>query len=341
VLIRLLERLSMPEDFVEEVAAIRDEIVGTPDGGSWDRVLERIADLIEAIRGQAQREKQDVETFLKQLGERLQEVDRQLQSSGAFYDAAQEAGEALDSAVKKEMTGIGNSVRDASDLDQLKQVVRKHIDTVTAHLDRHRLSERRRHEEAKHQIVAMSQRLNAMEAEADMLRSRVQEERNQAMTDALTGIPNRLAYEERLAQEVARWKRFGTPLVLVVWDIDHFKKVNDRFGHKAGDKVLRAVARVLADHVRETDFVARYGGEEFAMLMTGSSLAACLHVAEKLRAAVEATGFHFRDEAVIITASCGLADIRDGDSTEQWFERADRALYRAKQEGRNRCEIAG
>ena len=77
------------------------------------------------------------------------------------------------------------------------------------------------------------------------------------------------------------------------------------------------------------------------MLMTGSPLDACLHVAEKLRGAVAGTGFHFRDEAVTITASCGLAEMRDGDSTEQWFERADRALYRAKQEGRNRCELAG
>ena len=94
---------------------------------------------------------------------------------------------------------------------------------------------------------AMSARLNEMEGEAEALRSRVNEERNQAMTDALTGIPNRLAYEQRLEQEVARWKRFGTPLVLVVWDIDHFKRVNDRFGHKAGDKVLRTIARVLAD----------------------------------------------------------------------------------------------
>ena len=195
-------------------------------------------------------------------------------------------------------------------------------------------------QQAGEQIAAMSARLNEMEGEAEALRSRVNEERNQAMTDALTGIPNRLAYEQRLEQEVARWKRFGTPLVLVVWDIDHFKRVNDRFGHKAGDKVLRTIARVLADHVRETDFVARYGGEEFAMLMTGSALDACLHVAEKLRGAVEGTGFHFRDEAVTITASCGLAEMRDGDSTEQWFERADRALYRAKQEGRNRCELA-
>ena len=341
ILIRLLERLSLPQELVAELEAIRDQIEKTGDDDSWDRVLERIADLIQAIRAQTQKEKQGIENFLRQLTERLQEVDRQLQGSGRFYDESLQAGEQLDSVVKREISGIGNSVREATSLEQLKQVVQTHIDTVLSHLDRHREAEQERYQQAGRQIAAMSARLNEMESEAETLRSRVNQERNQALTDALTGIPNRLAYEERLAQEVARWKRFGTPLVLAVWDVDHFKKVNDRFGHKAGDKVLRTIAWVLADHIRETDFVARYGGEEFAMLMTGSPLDACLHVAEKLRAAVEVTGFHFRDEAVTITASCGLAEMRDGDSTEQWFERADQALYRAKQEGRNRCELAG
>jgi diguanylate cyclase len=341
VLIQLLERLSLPEAFVAKVQAIRDQIENTADGDSWDRVLERIADLVEAIRAQSQRQRHGIENFLRQLTGQLQEVDRQLQDSGQFYAASRQAGEQLDSAVKREITGISDSVRDATDIAELKQVVQTHIESVVAQLDRHRDSEQRRYQQASAEVEAMSARLSEMEAEAEALRSRVNEERNQALTDALTGIPNRLAYEERLEQEVARWKRFGTPLVLVVWDIDHFKKVNDRFGHKAGDKVLRTLARVLADNIRETDFVARYGGEEFAMLMTGSELDVCLHVVEKLRAAVEATGFHFRDEAVTITASCGLAAMRDGDSTEQWFERADQALYRAKQEGRNRCELAG
>ncbi len=340
ILIRLLERLSLPEQFVTEVEAIRAQIENTLDGDSYDGVLERIADLIEAIRTQTQKEKHGVENFLKLLTERLQKLDRQLQSSGQFYHESHQAGEQLDSAVKREITGIGDRVRQATDVEQLKQVVQTHIDTVIAQLETHREAEQRRYRQATEQVAEMGARLKDMEAETEALRSRVSQERYQAMTDALTGIPNRLAYEERLQQELARWKRFGTPLVLVVWDIDHFKRINDRFGHKAGDRVLRTIARVLADRIRETDFVARYGGEEFAMLMTGSPLDACLHVAEKLRAAVEATGFHFRDQAVTITASGGLAEMRDGDSTEHWFERADKALYRAKREGRNRCEIA-
>ena len=143
-----------------------------------------------------------------------------------------------------------------------------------------------------------------------------------------------------LDEEIARHKRFTTPLVLAVWDVDHFKKVNDRFGHRAGDKVLRTIAAALRDGIRETDFLARYGGEEFVLLMTGSALDECLPVAERLRSAVAATGFHFRGQAVTITASCGLAEFDKAETVEQWFERADKALYRAKQSGRNRCEVS-
>jgi diguanylate cyclase len=340
ILIQLLERLSLPDELIEKVTAIREQIEKIREGESWDRIVEQIAELMQRIRSQTQKEKQGIEVFLLQLSERLQEVDRQLQGSGQYYDASHQAGEQLDSVVKKEISGIENSVRDASDLGQLKQVVHTHIESVLLQMEEHRQLEQHRHEQAKAQIAKMSERLHEMEGESEDLRSRVQEERSQAMTDALTGIPNRLAYEQRLKQEIARYRRFATPLVLVMWDVDHFKKVNDSFGHGAGDKVLRTLARVLADGIRETDFVARYGGEEFAQLMTGSSLQACLPVAERLRSAVEATGFHFRDQAVTVTASCGLAEFHDGDSIEQWFERADNALYRAKQRGRNRCQLA-
>lgn len=340
ILIQLLERLSLPNEFIEKLGAIREQIEKMGAGQSWDRIVEQIAELIQTIRIKTQKEKQGIEDFLLQLTERLQEVDRQLQGSGQYYDESLQAGERLDSAVKREISGIESSVRDASDMGQLRQLVQTHIESVLTQMEKHRQLEQHRHEQSKSLIANMSERLQDLESESQELRSRVQEERNQAMTDVLTGIPNRLAYEQRLEQEIARYKRFAIPLVMAVWDIDHFKNVNDSFGHRSGDKVLRTIARVLAAGIRKTDFVARYGGEEFVQLMTGSSLQECLPTAEKLRTAVESTGFHFRDQAVTITASCGLAEYQDGDSVEQWFERADKALYRAKQKGRNRCEAA-
>ncbi|HHJ16391.1 MAG TPA: GGDEF domain-containing protein [Gammaproteobacteria bacterium] len=340
ILIRLLERLALPPELVERVESIRTDIEAIREGDSWDQVLEQIADLIQSIRLQTQQEKRGIEEFLVQLGERLQEVGRQMQGSEQYYDELHEAGTQLDSDVAREMTGIGKSVSSATDLGQLQQAVQAHIEAVLTRMETYRSTEQERYAQAKSQIATMNERLQELEGETEELRSRVKQERNQAMVDALTGIPNRLAYEERLQQEVARWKRFATPLVLVVWDIDLFKRINDSFGHRAGDKVLRTIARSLDSGIRETDFVARYGGEEFVQLMTGSSLEECLGVTDKLRETIKNTGFHFRDQAVVITASCGLAEFRDGDSVEQWFERADKALYKAKQEGRNRCELA-
>lgn len=340
VLVRLLERLSLPEDFSEQTEKIREQILHNKESSSWDDVLEQIAELVQKIRSQTRKEKQGIEEFMLQLSERLQGVDRQLQDSEQYYDDTQGAGQQLDSAVKAEIGNIGSSVRSATSLDQMKSTVQTHVDSVLQHLEKNRQVEQQRYAKAKQKINEMSQHLHDLETETGDLRARLHEEQNQAKIDALTCIPNRLAWEERLEEEIARHKRFGTPLVLLVWDIDKFKSINDRFGHRAGDKVLHTLAQAFLKNVRETDFVARYGGEEFVVLMTGSSEEECMLVADKLRNVIKQTGFHFRGESVVITASCGIAGFRQDEDPGQWFERADKAMYRAKEQGRNRCEIA-
>ena len=152
--------------------------------------------------------------------------------------------------------------------------------------------------------------------------------------DALTGLNNRLAADERLRAEFARMKRAHTAYAVLMLDIDYFKRVNDMFGHEMGDKVLKAVARVLETHLRESDFLARFGGEEFLVLLPNATLAVAGEVAEKLRAAVavapSATGHP-------VTLSIGLALAVPNDSTEHdALHRADELLYRAKHAGRNR-----
>ena len=126
---------------------------------------------------------------------------------------------------------------------------------------------------------------------------------------------------------------------LAAWDIDLFKKINDAYGHRAGDKVLRIVAECLSGRVRDTDFVARYGGEEFVMLLAGTGTADALTVVEQIRESVGKLGFHFRGVPVSVSISCGLTAFREGDSADDAFDRADKALYKAKADGRNRCVV--
>ncbi len=141
----------------------------------------------------------------------------------------------------------------------------------------------------------------SMEQEAAHFREHIEEQRQKALTDPLTGLPNRAGWNERLELEVARRQRYGGELLLAVLDVDHFKRINDSYGHLAGDKVLKIIAQELRKRTRKTDFLARFGGEEFVLLMPGTPLSGGQQLLETLRAAVAACPFHFKGEPLTIT----------------------------------------
>jgi diguanylate cyclase len=163
------------------------------------------------------------------------------------------------------------------------------------------------------------------------------EQEARLMTDSLTGAHSRYAYERRLDEEFQRWQRHSQPLSFSIWDIDLFKRINDSYGHEAGDRLLRGVADLFSRNKRAEDFLARIGGEEFVLLLPMTTLDAAHAVAEKLRAAVETAAFRHHGEPVSVTISCGITEFRAGDTPTSVYERADRALYQAKQQGRNSC----
>jgi diguanylate cyclase len=185
----------------------------------------------------------------------------------------------------------------------------------------------------------MSNKLQELESEADSLRSNLKVGHDKALSDALTGLPNRMAYDDRIMIEYNRWRRYKSALSLIVWDIDLFKTINDTYGHKAGDKTLALVAQLLSTNCRETDFIARYGGEEFAMLLPNTTSAQALIVAEKIRPIIANSGFNYHGESIRLTISCGISQFADDDQQENAFERADQALYLSKEQGRNKCSV--
>ena len=164
----------------------------------------------------------------------------------------------------------------------------------------------------------------------------------QALVDGLTGIANRRGCEDALAHEIARANRMGTPFTLVVADLDDFKRINDVYGHDAGDDVLREFAAVLRATLRESDLSGRWGGEEFVILLPGTDAEGGIQLAERVRAFLGERSFRGRDGAVFgVTASFGIAQLRPGDTERQLFAAADRALYQAKRRGKDRVELDG
>lgn len=157
-----------------------------------------------------------------------------------------------------------------------------------------------------------------------------------ATTDSLTGIVNRRELTRILTSEAERTRRYGTPLSLIMYDLDFFKRVNDTFGHDVGDYVLQAVTDVVKKNVRATDTVARWGGEEFMVLTPQSNLDAAMNLAEKLRQTIAQYHFEKVDE---ITVSFGVTELAPQDDFNSLLKRVDDALYQAKEGGRNRVEI--
>jgi len=163
----------------------------------------------------------------------------------------------------------------------------------------------------------------------------------QALVDGLTGIANRRGCEDALSHEIARAGRLGTPLSLVVSDLDDFKAVNDAHGHVVGDDVLREFAAVLRSTLRESDVAGRWGGEEFVLLLPGTEAEGGVQLAERVRTAFAERSFLGRDKAVLhVTCSFGVAQLGSGVGEQELFAAADRALYEAKRRGKNRVELA-
>ncbi len=164
------------------------------------------------------------------------------------------------------------------------------------------------------------------------------ESEQSARSDALTGLYNRRWLQEMFPRQLERSARQGEAVSLIMADIDHFKKLNDTFGHPAGDEVLRRVGKLFADHLRPGDLCARYGGEEIAVLLPDTELAAAAAIAERLRSAVARTPIHLADGRTLpaVTISMGIAEVLPGRDLASLIASADAALYRAKQLGRDR-----
>lgn len=161
-------------------------------------------------------------------------------------------------------------------------------------------------------------------------------------TDGLTGLLNRKAWDSELLCEFRRFERYGHTSALIMFDIDHFKRINDGYGHPAGDEVIRQTASIAKSCIREIDRAGRYGGEEFAIILSNTSSDGALVVAERIRKKVEANTIKYDEQDIRYTVSLGISTIKNTFSDPmQWVESADRGLYQAKRSGRNNAVIHG
>ncbi|CDF92917.1 MULTISPECIES: GGDEF domain-containing protein [unclassified Pseudomonas] len=335
-LLGLLGDLTLPERHRPQAEAMGERL---RNGLNWYEllpILDDFATLMLAITDSGQLE---FEAYLQRLNDRLESFQSSLRAASEGHADNLSASREMDTQIREQVDGLQSSMQEADDLEGLKQVLENHLEGLLGTMDQHQKQRDQREQEVSSRLKSLAERVAVMEQEAQVVRENLEEQRQKALIDPLTGLPNRAAWTERLEHEVTQWQRHGNSLLLAMLDLDHFKRINDNYGHLAGDRVLKIIATVLRKRLRGSDFIARFGGEEFVLLVPDTPLASGAKLAEGLRAAIEACPFHFKGEPVTITVSVGMTAFKAGEHSDLVLKRADQALYRAKSAGRNRVEL--
>ena len=336
----LLEHLAAADPGDSIAPALIGELAAVKNAAALAGIIARAADLVR-LHGEAlQTERLRAAEILAEVTKRLDEMARYLSDSHHANRSHFEDTQSYSDSVMSQVRELSNEVSSATELGVLQSQVHTRLERVEQHVSSFRAREEFRLLEVNGRAERMRARIAELEQETSELHSRLDSEKQGARIDPLTGIANRKSFEERFAQEIAGKPRAELAMVMLLWDLDNFKIVNDSYGHRAGDRVLQSVAACFMAAVRGNDFVARIGGEEFVMLLSGTKMAQAMLIANQVRSAVEALRFHFRGTPVRVTVSCGLTELQENDLAGAAFDRADAALYRAKNNGKNLCVAA-
>ncbi|KRV94006.1 GGDEF domain-containing protein [Aeromonas veronii] len=333
---RLITELDFAGAIGESLSDIRRQLlIGINPALLAETCLQVIELIIEGTR----EERKASRAFLSALNESLSAVHvgftESLDEGRALQNETRETREAL----VNELQAIDHSLASHNSIDALKRAISGHMDAINLLLqERDSTAARERHLLTR--LSTMESKLRLMKEETAEYKKRLTIQKHKLFLDSLTQVHNRAALDERLEQEYKRWLRYRTPLCMAIIDIDHFKNINDNYGHMAGDKALKVVAKALQSALRDTDFIARFGGEEFVVLLPNINPDKFQKPLETLRQTIKSIPFRFRDAKVEITISIGATLFKDGDNPSDVFERADKALYHSKHTGRDQVTLA-
>jgi len=335
--LRRLQTLGHEDTAVQELTA---RLTKAATDGELAAILVKTAELVERHGERLASERLQAAAVLAEVTARLDEV------AGYLTEAADAAlsrfadTDAVNDQVMSQVRDLTAEVNGATELGLLQTLVTKRLAGVTQQVRELRAREVARLKEQTGRTEHMQTRIQELERETQELHTKLDNEKFGARHDALTLVGNRKAFDERLAQIMTARTPADPPAVMLLWDLDNFKAINDTYGHRAGDRVLKSVATCLVSALRPEDFVARIGGEEFIVLLCGVALERAAAIAEELRRAVELLRFHFRGAPVRVTMSCGLTELKVDDTGTAAFDRADAALYQAKRGGKNAAVTA-
>ena len=338
LLLELMNLVDFPQQLMTDADDIRQCLSSIEAPADLTTALVQIANLIERTQQTLETEIERLTKFLATLSERLENLDTLLASSISIRDQSIESQDQLKQDFADQVNVLRDNINSNDDAHEIREIISSRLEKLSTHLSDYLAQEGERQQQTTAQSLEMQKMVSALESKTEKLHRDLEQQREQLRIDPLTKIFNRSGYTSILRDSINAFQKSGRIFSIAVFDIDHFKKINDQFGHLAGDKVLINLARQTTKELRNSDSLCRYGGEEFVIVMPDTNAREAFQAAEKLRQNIENYHFHHGDITVPVTISCGAAQFHKTDDAESIFERADKALYRAKASGRN-CSV--
>ncbi|WP_166110259.1 GGDEF domain-containing protein [Pseudoalteromonas sp. Z9A5] len=332
-LLELANALVLEDEAAEEIKIIKNKITKSD---TMSALLDAAINIISVIVKNINKERESAQSFLASLNQTLEELHNSIVSTSKHSQSMGLEFDTLNKNIKDKIKNLNEKTQNATSISSLKELVDNELKSLSKDFIAKEQLERADREVLVSSFDKINSRIGTLENKLTKYKKRLNEQRFKSLLDSLTKLPNRAAFDERYNHEIHLFNVQASDVTLVVIDVDHFKSINDRFGHTAGDITLQVIAKALQKSVRKSDFIARYGGEEFVLLMTDMTIENAAVPLDKLRKAIKSIPFKFRDKQIEITISLGATQFRKGDTPIIAFDRADDALYEAKNTGRDR-----
>lgn len=329
----LLTNITLPDIYRDQLLDIKNALTGSNNINHLPALLDEVITLIMVAVGKTQ---EDLTLYLNQLNQQLASINASLIANYKAQKSITSHRKQLGETFQDHVNNTQSDVHNATDLNALKQLINERMHTITEAMTLFQSSMQKQEKEAAQSISQLKNKVDRMKQDATQLRSSMQEKLAQALSDALTGLPNRAAYQDTIFPLLTSTTQKQQQLCIAVCDVDHFKTINDTWGHLAGDKVLRLIPRQMQSVLKKEHLMFRYGGEEFVIVFPMTSLDQAFEHCQNIRQSVESTPFNMNGEPISVTISIGVSLFDGQEDHDSLFNRADKNLYQAKQQGRNK-----
>ncbi len=327
-----LHKINVSRQYKADILKIRSEL---NDNMPNNKLLNSFLAAFDVISHDLIQERNTAKVFLSTLSDTLSTVQNAVKSTILSQDKCRVKYRELNDKLQNQITDMAQGLDEANSLVDIKVDISAKLHAIAATLEEKTTFENTQQAELEKKLIDMQSKVNKLEQQGKMFEKRIQEQQAKSLQDALTKLYNRAAFDEHFAKEIVRCQHNQTPLAIVVADLDNFKRINDTYGHTAGDKTLQVIANTFKKHLQDEGFIARYGGEEFVFIFAGINKKELVDKLNTLRLAVAKLPFKFKNNKVSMTLSIGLTHIKHDDNVHIAFERADTALYQAKEQGKN------